>query len=481
MSVPNYIIKYSVAAVFVLSVSYAEASPLKANPVTYSDIRKAADYSSVKYIDPQAADGGDGTLEHPLNSWDRVSFADNTAYLQKYGTIGKISVKIAVKAKNVLLGAYGDSSLARPVISAPSVSHIVDFQGESVTIRDFEIVSTGSASGVRSATWAGAKGGTVYNCYIHGTDQQHNLGHGVRIMGFKDRKNSGVRVLRCRIEYIADDGIFIQNAENVEIGYNRITKVNQNWFNVGHTQGEAGGDGVQFDGLINGYHVHHNYVDRSDTGNKFCVIANTSGANVKGLIENNYLIAPVKATAIYLGWPGGDNYRPTVRNNYICCAEGSQASQAIYSHATYSLIYNNVFNGNFQNAIAIIKPTEEARIDHNTFVNMKVSCIYDGYRKVIARNNIFAVDKSKEIFNNYPNNKSISAANNLFVSKGQAMGEGAVVGVPGFVDSRKGRFHLKKGSPAVNTGVAIPEIKTDAYGNARDAKPDIGAFEMGRK
>ena len=37
-------------------------------------------------------------------------------------------------------------------------------------------------------------------------------------------------------------------------------------------------------------------------------------------------------------------------------------------------------------------------------------------------------------------------------------------------------FHLQSGSPCINAG-ALPGIKIDLDGNARDAQPDIGAYE----
>jgi len=64
-----------------------------------------------------------------------------------------------------------------------------------------------------------------------------------------------------------------------------------------------------------------------------------------------------------------------------------------------------------------------------------------------------------------------NTSHNLFYNTGQGAGTNQVSGDPMFVDPLNGDFHLRAGSPAIDSG-------TDMDLPALGAGPDIGVFEQ---
>lgn len=84
---------------------------------------------NAKYIDPSPAtpDGGDGSQNSPYNSFEDVTFEAGTSYLIKRGTVLKEQITInasGTASAPIVIGAYGDTALALPVIdgSIPNVA-----------------------------------------------------------------------------------------------------------------------------------------------------------------------------------------------------------------------------------------------------------------------------------------------------------------------------------------------------------------------
>lgn len=84
--------------------------------------------ANVHYIDPGAADPGDGTLAKPFRSWTSVSWTPGHTYLQKRGTTysGLFQVSASGNAsQRITIGAYyrsdgsDDTSRPKPVIVLP--------------------------------------------------------------------------------------------------------------------------------------------------------------------------------------------------------------------------------------------------------------------------------------------------------------------------------------------------------------------------
>ncbi len=429
------------------------------------DLKDASDYTNIVYIDPAAAPGGDGSLGSPLQSWAEVSIQANTAYLQKRGTQANITSAIVVGGDNVLLGAYGPESDPRPIIydNSDSIKYMIQVGGDGATVRDLEIISPRATSGIHFAAGYWPANGIAWNCSIHGVDSSHYMMWGVRVFG------ENTKVLHNEIYYIGDDGIFVQYFPNVEIGYNHITHVNQKWFE-NSAESYSSGDGIQFDSS-NGFYIHHNYVDRSDTGNKFCFIVDPKNDVSEGLIENNTCLVAKGISGLFNG--GAADYRVVVRNNFFEYVDTDNGGVAIYSHAPHVEIYNNVIKG-FMRGVTLISPEGDAIIDHNTFTDIVYNGVWGNIGTLTANNNIFDLDTGADALSAAYD----TASHNLFSNADQAEGSQPRVGDPLFVAPSGNDYRLMTNSPAIDTGLAGTGITEDADGNLRDSQPDIGAYEF---
>jgi hypothetical protein len=437
--------------------------------VTEFQPKSPADYATVIYIDPSTVTPGNGSSPAaPLPSWDAVIFQTNTAYVQKRGTTDHITKEIRANQENVLLGAYGPENDPRPIIfdASTNITHMINVQKSFVTVHDLELVSPRATSGIHFAAGAWPTDGVAWNCYVHGVDQTHYLMWGIRVFG--DR----TKVLYNTIEYTGDDGIFVQYFADIEIGYNRITHVNQKWFED-HSEAHAGGDGIQFD-TTDRFYIHHNYIDRSDTGNKFCIIVDpkdASGVTTGGLIEYNMCKITTTMSGLFAG--GASDYAITIRNNVFEYVNADRQAIGVYAHARWPTIYNNVFIGMYQ-GINLWNTEAQANVHHNVFYNIGDSGVRGNVTSIEAHNNIFAIDASAKALNL----TNVTASHNLFLRQAQATGSNAVVGDPKFINPANKDFHLQAGSLAIDAGVVVPGIDRDAENHAQIGLPDIGAYEF---
>ncbi len=404
------------------------------------------------HIDPANTDdpGRDGSIDHPFISFEEVTWENNQVYALKRGTTLHTGT-VMIFADSVTLASYGEGE--RPVINSSSDLHAVSTAWEgshNITIRDIEVYAPEASSCVIFRT--NSTNGKVINCKLHGAEW------GLRALNHID----GLYVYNTEIFDIADDGMFIKNTQNIEIAHCYIHRVNQNWQPPETPEGEAAGDGIQFY-LCNNWHVHHNIIDRSDTGNKFCFISNNPSQN-NGILEKNLLIAPAKGggAAVYIG----DGTGLVIRYNHI---KGPGFSP-FYSHASGLKIYYNVFR-NFSGPLL---SGGSAEIFNNLFYNMGMG-IEGG--KVVAHNNIFdlgAVNRPRFKVND------LTESHNLF-----AYGlptHGSFVGNPEYVDAPNGDFRPLPGSETIDEGKDLG-FHWDKDGNPvpNGGAPDIGPFEFQKK
>lgn len=197
----------------------------------------------------------------------------------------------------------------------------------------------------------------------------HNCEWGVRAFnGF----NSHIVVKNSWIHDTRDDGIFAQNTNNWTIEYNIIDRVNQAYF----TKSPGGGDCIQIAYRQGHLHIHHNYLDHSDMGNKFCIIVGSNdypeamlnfhdnvliGRSYADKLREDPLTHTVESNScMYLKTINSD-----IRNNVFI--NGMNAIFQGGSPVVYFKAWNNMFIGQYE--CLSLSGTWLNEISNNTFKN----------------------------------------------------------------------------------------------------------------
>lgn len=443
------------------ALAHYEQLLLKA-PDFSEQVPDAEDYSTIVYIDPSAPVSGSGTSpEDPLNSWAGLSLAEGSAYLQKCGTEA-IFPTIIVAPGNTLFGAYGEGP--RPIVTVSE--NMTGDRGafhlnhSDIVVRDLHVRAPKIAACIRIGV--DAKRVTVFNCEVEDSNW------GIRCFGAQ------IRILKSIVHTIQDDGIFTQIASDVEIGYNYIFRVNTNWVDPYTPQNVAGGDAVQLHNVSN-WHVHHNVLDRSDTGNKFAFISNVDRGHIgTGILDGNFMIGPKKdgdgGATVYMG-SYQDGY--IIRNNIFTRAQ----TGVFYVTSRDLQVYGNVFANNQGGVFGI---AYYLHIYNNVFWNNTGDLVRGTSAKVL--NNVFDIRSSANVVTGFAVLKD-----NLFTAAPPGLG-GGIISInlvdsnPGFVDAENGNFRPQPGSPLVEAGQLIKEIALpedpDGTPVPQGDAPEIGAFEL---
>ncbi|MCB9014412.1 MAG: cadherin domain-containing protein [Lentimicrobiaceae bacterium] len=413
------------------------------------------------YIDPSfSGSPQNGTVSNPYSSWSQVSFANGNTYLQKRGTTFVTSGKLFLYQKsNITIGAYGEG--ARPLFysTGGSGNKVVDLGfTQNCTVRDMEIASSGDATTCVYFAGSTSYNNTIDNCILR------NSQWGFRATAGFDK----LSLLNTEIHTTADDGVFIQDVTNVEISNCNIHDVNMNWYYVGQSQSQAAGDGIQLLGNCNNFIIHNNTIDRSNSGNKFAIIVNSTAPNTAtGRITHNTittpLLAPDGGAGIYIGT--GDNI--LVEHNTV---QGEL--DGLYNHSTNLRVLGNVFK-NLPVGVNTLNSSSVCMIINNTFYNIRT---HIKGANINVKNNTFFYSQSGDvaIYKYYP--YALSETNNCY-SSGQG-GNNSVIGNPLFIDAPNGNFRLQSNSPCINHGTSTIMLE-DMDGNPvpQGNIPEIGAFE----
>jgi hypothetical protein len=162
-------------------------------------------------------------------------------------------------------------------------------------------------------------------------------------------------------------------------------------------------------------------------------------------------------------------------------------------------VCNNVIYGNAHNGITIgwalkpANPLKEIRILHNTCHGNRRNGIYLGASSgdgtsmpedIVVRNNICSKNKASQMdrYHTVPMEEH-TVEHNLLYGPSRYKGNKVVGGNPLFVDPDNGDFHLRSGSPAIDSGISTDALREDFDGNVRPwgSAPDMGAFEYGSR
>lgn len=149
----------------------------------------------------------------------------------------------------------------------------------------------------------------------------HHCEWGIRAFnGF----NSSITVRNSWIHDTRDDGIYAENTNDWEICYNTIERVNQAYF----TNDPGGGDCIQIAYRQRFLNIHHNYLDHSDVGNKFCVIVGSTNYPEALLSYHDNIL---------IGRSYADKLREDPTTHTI------ESNSCMYLKSINSGIYNNIF------------------------------------------------------------------------------------------------------------------------------------------
>ena len=399
-------------------------------------VKNENDYPNKIYFDPTFAGTSDGSINAPYKHIVDAPRQANTAYLFKRGTTMVMSDhrNFQTQCTNIMVGAYGEGAL-------PKVTNYgFQFETDNCVIRDIDItyVQLGTINhAANNAVIFNKRGGSMWS-----------WSHGMRLIGSEitDTSTNGLfQQLRS-----SNGSLNIQG--HIEIAYCWIHKVNQLW-TPSTGQWTASGDCIIISLFRGTYHIHHNILDRSDTGNKQTLIINShtnGGHMVGGIIEDNLMYGPMGqpdgSSIIMLGNVVGENlpspsayHHSIIRRNVLIGTDyqGSNwTGAALYATTTLCRVYGNILM-DLGYAAYIGSYNGQSEFWNNTVVKLKgtggaiVGTLHYKY------NNIFPSS-------NQGSSAQSGSGNNIDLS--------VTSPTDVFLNYAEENFRLKTGSPAVDAG-----------------------------
>lgn len=436
------------------------------------------------YIDPDWSGAENGTESEPFNDWDNdITFADNTTYLQKRGTEITNNSDILIEQKDgVSLGAYGEG--ARPIINRLTSYVIVVSISSNTTISDLDIRGDieNTTAGIHVSGYYLDNGEVSNNTNIHNCSFSF-MYNGIRALKYATNIDT-IGIYNCTIHDILSDGCYLTDLDSINVIGTHFYNINMGWHIVsgGHSQDISAGDCIQIGGTCSSFTLRGNTFDRRYTGNKFCVIYNTGGAQFDGygLIEWNTFYPP-KDTA---GDDGGSclylkHANKIVINNNKFIGRGYPGggddgeSLAHIEVDTVEFAYNMIDNVDFMNLALVL---DTAILKNNTFTkdNGTNSMVFNNGNPVLSENNVFALNTGMTAIEN--NSGTItSITDHIIIGSSSTWGTN-----PGFVDYTVQNFRPKELSSYLTdqgTNYSGYALDLDSVSVPQNTDRDIGAYE----
>lgn len=453
------------------------------------------------YIDPTNSNSGrDGSISKPYNSFTEFVIQNNFTYKLKKGTVYTSSSILRVDGKNgVKLTTYGDST-TQPKFQFNGYNPAVYFINSSnCEIDGWEISGSLPVRSLFNSTGGSSESlynqnNVIKNCVLHTAYYNGTKSGG---FGIEASRNNGLKILNCTIYDVAVDGIYTAYCPNTEIANCYIHHINQ-LYDTNKDQTWSSGDGIQMDGQWNGFHIHHNTIDRSDakTGNKSSIILASGGAsdNSTGIVEynifkknnnvNEHLLIHAGLNIIVrynifkedgLAVNIASKCKNTLihHNIFYKCGRGIMIGYSSTPKTYVDKIYNNVFYGltGYNPYSANISPSGGFHIQIDTGV------------KVDVKNNIHVrtTDNSVAIYR-FGTTATATISNNCYgtaaTTGSLGSGTNSVIGDPKFIDPINFNFNLQNISPCINKGIDVG-LTLDFVENSipQGTTPDIGCYE----
>jgi hypothetical protein len=207
--------------------------------------------------------------------------------------------------------------------------------------------------------------------------------------------------------------------------------------------------------------VHHNGLSVSNSHGIYVATSNNLIERSRFYHNGGY------GVHVYHSYGGVNNnivrYSEVYDNNVLGNAAG-----IVLASGTGNASYNNLI---WNNRSGLVVSSPGAKVYHNTIYNNKKAG-GDGHG-ILLQNNVTGVTIKNNIL--YRNNTTaiyglssvVTHSNNLLNTD------------PRFVAESSYDFHLRSGSPAIDAGVVLTEVRDDIDGVARPTGPrsDIGAYE----
>ncbi len=416
-----------------------------------------------------------GSQENPFKSWNSVVWNNGNTYLQKAGTTCTISGSLTITSKNgITLGSYDTGAKPKIISTGGTSTKVIDITScFGMTITGLEIASaSGQVTAGILIDGNGSANNLIEQCIVR------DVQWGIRIL----TTSAGNRILNCEVFNTQDDGIYIKDTPDIEIGYCLIYRVNLKYF-VNPDQSYSAGDNIQIASTNNhNFNIHHNTLDHSYTGNKFCFIA--WGNNYTGVLEHNVFIGNRNQTTscLYLSPTTGS---VTMRYNSI-----REGNYGVYAYVSNFNVYYNELIGN-KIALCILN-NYHLLAENNIFYN-NVNTAISGLSNssVTSKNNIFYTSATAKA---YSTNGTLSSDYNVYNKEFSGFINGhatlnswrsssgqdshSFVADPLFISPSDNNFMLQPQSPCINNGTSCGYAQ-DFFGTTVPQGPssDIGYFE----
>jgi hypothetical protein len=443
---------------------------------------KVVDATKAIFIDGDAATNGSGTRISPFNTVPPIT-QDNTILLFKRDSTITSGTNYINGVNQFMAASYGSGD--KPLLQTSGIFFRIYNHSNNPTIRDLKFTTPEPSRSNPSALFANW-GTAIYTSGHTGTLQvlhceMHHLTSGISDVSadFNDAENSTHKW--NYIHDISQEGVFCKLISGTTtISNNQIERINLLWFED-QREVVSSGDGIQT------YQTHrtiveNNYIDRSYTGNKFCIIVDTysTGSSGEGhatedvTISNNYLIGTLNGNTSILIY--GYFLNGTIAYNY-----GSRSEYFVMTGTSNNIIYkyNVVIRGQIRDS--------HAHVYNNVFYG-PITCLTSGHGADEFYNNIvFMTADNQQVYQqgsvteadynlyNLEQSNMFGSGFHTLVSTGQETN--SLVVDPLFTDVTNYDFTLMTSSPAIDKGKNL-HLKVDYFLNPIGNQPDIGVHEV---
>jgi hypothetical protein len=457
------------------------------------------------YVDCRAAVDGNGTLFHPFNSLadaNAVVLAPAQRLLFRRGSVctGALAPQgSGAVGHPVVIGAYGLGPMPR-IVGTGEDAVLLENMSHSV-LQGFDITDPGATAARRRGVQVVASGTvvrdvTVRNVSIHDVDgdlkKDSGGSGGIQVDTSSGGRFDGLRIIGNRIENVSRSGVFIAGASGgsrpragepwPEASTNVVVRANR----LEH----LAGDGIVATGTDGAVLEHNVVVDGNQAGTPWNGPSPVCNAGIWTFGANSTLIQYNEVSNMEFNGCDGTGYDidydqdgTVVQYNYshdnaggfilLCTDAEPRVAEVRYNLSVDDTTTLNdapcaIQSGN-------IGTLDGLRFYNNTFVAAKPLATLE----LIPLTSLFAPGnfqfKNNIVVATDPQTDPLpcgnDCTNNLFFQLPPS-GAHAMVGDPLFVDaSRRGSgrlleglaFRLRRGSPAIGAGVAIPDSPTRDY------------------